>query len=121
MILFMSQQVNLISLNAIVPEDHYDTRLDQSIARLFPEYSRSKLKEWILAGNVTINAEAILSPRIKLKGGEEIVISAEQEVQVFNEAQEIALNIVYEDDDILVINKPTDFVVHPGAGNPSGT
>jgi 23S rRNA pseudouridine1911/1915/1917 synthase len=121
MILFMSQQVNLISLNAIVPEDHYDTRLDQSIARLFPEYSRSRLKEWILAGNVTINAEAILSPRIKLKGGEEIVISAEQEVQVFNEAQEIALNIVYEDDDILVINKPTDFVVHPGAGNPSGT
>ena len=117
----MSQQVNLISLNAIVPDEHYDTRLDQSIARLFPEYSRSKLKEWILAGCVTINAEVVLTPRIKLKGGEEIAIAAEQEVQVFNEAQKIALDIVFEDDDILVINKPANFVVHPGAGNPSGT
>ena len=117
----MSQQVNLISLNAIVPDDYYDTRLDQSIARLFPEYSRSKLKEWVLAGCVTVNAEVELSPRVKMKGGELIAISAEQEVQVFNEAQALALNIVYEDDDILVINKPADFVVHPGAGNPSGT
>jgi 23S rRNA pseudouridine1911/1915/1917 synthase len=121
MIVFMSQQVNLISLNAIVPDEHYDTRLDQSIARLFPEYSRSKLKEWILEGSVTINAQVVLTPRLKLKGGEEIIISAEQAVQVFNEAQEITLNIVYEDDDILVINKPANFVVHPGAGNPSGT
>lgn len=117
----MSQQVNLISLQAIVPDDHYDTRLDQSIARLFPEYSRSKLKEWILAGNVKVDGEATIAPRVKLKGGEEIFIQAEQAVQVFNEAQAIALNIVYEDDDIIVINKSAGFVVHPGAGNPSGT
>ncbi len=117
----MSQQVNLISLNATVPDDHYDTRLDQSIARLFPEYSRSKLKEWILAGNVSINNEVIITPRVKLKGGEQVCISAQQEVQVFNEAQDIELNIVYEDDDILIINKPADLVVHPGAGNSSGT
>jgi 23S rRNA pseudouridine1911/1915/1917 synthase len=121
MIVFMSQQVNLISLTAAVPDDHYDTRLDQSIARLFPEYSRSKLKEWILAGCVAIDGEVVQTPRIKLKGGEEVVVSAEQEVQVFNEPQAIALNIVYEDEDILVINKPADLVVHPGAGNPSGT
>jgi len=117
----MSQQVNLISLQAVVPEDHYDTRLDQSIARLFPEYSRSKLKEWIIAGNVTVDGEVITAPRLKLKGDEEIIIEATQTVQVFNEAQDIFLDIVYEDDDILVINKPADFVVHPGAGNPSGT
>lgn len=117
----MSQQVNLISLHAIVPEDHYDTRLDQSIARLFPEYSRSKLKEWILAGNVKVNDVVVTAPREKLKGYEEVLIEAEQSVQVFNEAQAIDLNIVYEDDDILVINKPANFVVHPGAGNPSGT
>ena len=121
MILFMSQQVNLISLTAIVPDEYYDTRLDQSIARLFPEYSRSKLKEWILAGSLTINGEVVLTPRVKLKGGEKIVIGAEQEVQVFNEAEAIALDIIYEDDDILVINKPADLVVHPGAGNHSGT
>jgi 23S rRNA pseudouridine1911/1915/1917 synthase len=121
MILFMSPQVNLISLQAIVPDDHYDTRLDQSIARLFPEYSRSKLKEWILAGSVKVDGEAITAPREKLKGGEAILIEAQQAVQVFNEAQDIALNVVYEDDDILVINKPANLVVHPGAGNPSGT
>ena len=119
--MFMSQQVNLISLNAIVPDEHYDTRLDQSIARLFPEYSRSKLKDWILSGQVTVNSEVITTPRVKLKGGEVIDIKAEQEVQVFNEAQDIDLNIVYEDDDIIIINKPADLVVHPGAGNPSGT
>lgn len=117
----MSPQVNLISLQAIVPDDHYDTRLDQSIARLFPEYSRSKLKEWILAGSVKVDGEAITAPREKLKGGEAILIEAQQAVQVFNEAQDIALNVVYEDDDILVINKPANLVVHPGAGNPSGT
>ncbi|MGB3725499.1 MAG: 23S rRNA pseudouridine(1911/1915/1917) synthase RluD [Glaciecola sp.] len=117
----MSQQVNVISLNATVPDEHYDTRLDQSIARLFPEYSRSKLKEWILAGQVTIDGEVTKTPRVKLKGGEQIAVNAEQEVQVFNEPQNIALDIVYEDEHILVINKPTDLVVHPGAGNPSGT
>ena len=117
----MSQQVNVISLNAMVPDDHYDTRLDQSIARLFPEYSRSKLKEWILAGKVSVNQSVVTTPRVKLKGGEHIEIEAEHEVQVFNEAQNIYLNIVYEDDDIIVINKPADLVVHPGAGNTSGT
>lgn len=117
----MSQQVNVISLNAMVPDDHYDTRLDQCIARLFPEYSRSKLKEWILAGKVSVNQSVVTTPRIKLKGGEQIDIAAEQATQVFNEAQDIALDIVFEDDDIIVINKPTDLVVHPGAGNLSGT
>jgi 23S rRNA pseudouridine1911/1915/1917 synthase len=121
MITFMSQQVNSISLNAIVPDEHYDTRLDQSIARLFPDYSRSKLKEWILAGNVSVNQEVVCTPREKLKGGESIVIEATHETQVFNQPQDIKLNIVYEDDDIIIINKPADLVVHPGAGNQSGT
>ncbi|MDT0595766.1 23S rRNA pseudouridine(1911/1915/1917) synthase RluD [Glaciecola petra] len=117
----MSQQVNEISLNAKASDDLYDTRLDQSIARLFPEYSRSKLKEWILAGKVKLNNEIVTTPRLKLKGGEEIEISAMQEVQVTNQAQDIKLDIVHEDDDIIIINKPADLVVHPGAGNTSGT
>lgn len=121
MILFMSQQVNQISLNCVVPDEHYDTRLDQSIARLFNEYSRSKLKEWILAGNVSIDGQVITTPRLKLKGGECINIEAMHQTQVFNQAEDIELNIVYEDDDIIVINKPTNLVVHPGAGNPTGT
>ncbi len=117
----MSQQVNVISLSATVPAECFDTRLDQCIARLFPEYSRSKLKELILQGCVTVNEKVIDTPRLKLKGHELINIEAEQEVQVFNAPQDIALDIVYEDDDILVINKPVGLVVHPGAGNASGT
>ncbi|WP_395341046.1 23S rRNA pseudouridine(1911/1915/1917) synthase RluD [Ningiella sp. W23] len=117
----MPEQVNSISLNAEVPPEAFNTRLDQCIAQLFPEYSRSKLKEWILAGNVCVDKKVIDTPRQKLKGGEHIAIFAEQKVQVHDKAEPIALDIVFEDDDILVINKPAGLVVHPGAGNQSGT
>ncbi|MFT5278055.1 MAG: 23S rRNA pseudouridine1911/1915/1917 synthase [Glaciecola sp.] len=110
-----------ITLSAVVPETLFDKRLDQCLAVLFPSYSRSKLKEWILAGFVRIDGETIDTPRLKLKGGEEIVIGAEQEVQVSNTPQHIDLSIVYEDEHILVIDKQTGLVVHPGAGNHDGT
>jgi len=110
-----------INLSATVPENLFDKRLDQCLAVLFPEYSRSKLKEWILAGFVSVDGEKIDTPRLKLKSGEEIVIDAEQEVQVTSEAQHIDLNVVYEDEHILVIDKQAGLVVHPGAGNHDGT
>ncbi len=96
-------------------------RLDQVVADLFPDYSRSKLKEWILAGNVCVNGEPCVVPRQKMTGDEVISVEAEIEQQVVNEAQAIELDIVYEDEDILIINKPADLVVHPGAGNQDGT
>ncbi|GBL04638.1 ribosomal large subunit pseudouridine synthase D [Glaciecola sp. KUL10] len=110
-----------ISLSEIVPETMFNQRLDQCLAALFPEYSRSKLKEWILADFVCVNNEVVNTPRTKVVGGESISISAFQEVQVQNLAQKIDLNIVYEDDDILVIDKQAGLVVHPGAGNQDGT
>jgi len=88
---------------------------------LFPEYSRSKLKTWIQDGNVSVNGEVITVPRHKMQMDELVTVQAEMDVQVTSEAQDIALDIVYEDEHILVINKPADLVVHPGAGNPSGT
>ena len=88
---------------------------------MFPEYSRSKLKTWIQDGNVAVNGEVITVPRHKMQMDELVTVQAEMDVQVTSEAQDIALNIVYEDEHILVINKPADLVVHPGAGNPSGT
>ena len=91
------------------------------MADLFPEYSRSKLKTWIQEGNVSVNGEVITVPRHKMQMDELVTVQAEMDVQVTSEAQDIALNIVYEDENILVINKPADLVVHPGAGNPSGT
>ena len=105
----------------IVPIECLGKRLDQTIAQMFPDYSRSRLKDWILAGNVEVDGKVVTKAREKLAGGESIILSAELEPEVHYEAQAIALDIVYEDDDILVINKPAGLVVHPGAGNPDGT
>ena len=117
----MVQQSSQISLAAQTEFQHFGLRLDQVIADLFPDYSRSKLKEWILAGNVTVNGEVCKVPRQKMTGDELIEIEAEITQQVANAPQRIELDIVYEDDSILVINKPADLVVHPGAGNQDGT
>ena len=117
----MTQSPNTIQLEASTEAAHFGLRLDQVLADLFPEYSRSKLKTWIQDGNVAVNGEVITVPRYKMQMDELVTVQAEMDVQVTSEAQDIALNIVYEDEHILVINKPADLVVHPGAGNPSGT
>ncbi|SEK29702.1 ribosomal large subunit pseudouridine synthase D [Colwellia chukchiensis] len=104
-----------------VPESCLGKRFDQTLAEMFPDYSRSRLKEWILAGHVSVDGNVVDRAREKMFGGEQIVINTEIEPEVRFEAQDLPLNIVYEDDDILVINKPAGFVVHPGAGNPDGT
>ncbi|CAA0341197.1 23S rRNA pseudouridine(1911/1915/1917) synthase RluD [Alteromonas mediterranea] len=117
----MTQSPNTIQLEASTEAAHFGLRLDQVLADLFPEYSRSKLKTWIQDGNVSVNGEVITVPRHKMQMDELVTVQAEMDVQVTSEAQNIALDIVYEDEHILVINKPADLVVHPGAGNPSGT
>lgn len=111
----------IIQHKEIVPTSCLGKRLDQTLAQMFPDYSRSRLKDWIVAGKVAINDTIITKAREKMYGGETITINAEIEADIRFEAQDIPLNIIYEDDDILVINKPAGFVVHPGAGNPDGT
>ncbi|KXI27419.1 23S rRNA pseudouridine(1911/1915/1917) synthase RluD [Paraglaciecola hydrolytica] len=117
----MSTHSEKIHLQASVPQNLFGKRLDQALAEMFPDYSRSRLKEWILSDCVTINNHVVNVPREKMMGEETIEINATIEVQVQHEGQKIKLDIVYEDDDILVINKPANLVVHPGAGNNSGT
>lgn len=114
----MAQQ---IELSNTVKDSQLGQRLDQAIAELFADFSRSRLKEWLLDGKVQVNGEVVIKPRTKVMGGEIIIVQAELEDEERWEAQDIALDIVYEDDDIIVINKPRDFVVHPGAGTPDGT
>jgi len=104
-----------------VPDSCLGKRLDQTLAIMFPDYSRSRLKDWILAGDVTVNGNVLTRAREKMYGGEVIAINAKVEAEKRFEAQNIELDIIYEDDDILVINKPAGLVVHPGAGNPDGT
>lgn len=114
----MAQQ---IELTQTVKDSQLGQRLDQAIAELFSDFSRSRLKEWLLAGKVAVDGDVITKPRIKVMGGEVITVQAELEDEQRWEAQDIPLDIVYEDDDLLVINKPRGFVVHPGAGTPDGT
>lgn len=110
-----------VELAATVSLHQLGQRLDQSLAELFPDYSRSRIKEWILQGKVTLNGAIVDKPKEKVLGGEEVVINAEIEEQARWEPQDIPLTICYEDDEILVINKPRGLVVHPGAGNPDQT
>ena len=114
----MAQQVQL---TATVSESQLGQRLDQTLAELFPDYSRSRIKEWILDRRVTVNGVMVDTPKEKVLGGELVAIDAEIEEAQRWEPQNLPLDIVYEDEDIIVINKPRDFVVHPGAGNPDGT
>ncbi|WP_293770304.1 23S rRNA pseudouridine(1911/1915/1917) synthase RluD [uncultured Pantoea sp.] len=114
----MAQQVQL---TATVSESQLGQRLDQTLAELFPDYSRSRIKEWILDRRVTVNGVMVETPKEKVLGGELVAIDAEIEEEERWEPQNLPLDIVYEDEDIIVINKPRDFVVHPGAGNPNGT
>lgn len=113
----MPQDQQIVS---IVPSEMAQQRLDQVVASLCPQYSRSQLQKWIKSGQVLVDNKS-LKPKERLTGGEQIIIHATQEVQTRSEAEDIPLNIVYEDDDILVLNKPADLVVHPAAGNWSGT
>ncbi len=110
-----------IQLTGDITENQANQRLDQALSQTFSLYSRSQLQQWIKAGFVTVDGKAWTRPRDKVSGGEHININANIEAKENWEAQPIGLNIAYEDDELLVINKPVGLVVHPGAGNPDLT
>lgn len=110
---------NLIHLT--ISSDLGGLRLDVALQKLLPEHSRSRLQAWIKSGLVTVDGVASTS-KTKVWGGEKVAVDVQvkPETRAFT-AEDIPLNIVYEDDHILVINKPAGMVVHPAAGNWSGT
>ncbi|OCG24806.1 23S rRNA pseudouridine(1911/1915/1917) synthase [Gilliamella sp. App2-1] len=110
-----------LKLSTEIAQTQLGMRLDQALSALFPDYSRSRIKDWIVNNKVTVNNAIINKPKERVLGGEKITINAEIEEETYHQPEDIKLDIVYEDDDILVINKPRDLVVHPGAGNPDGT
>lgn len=107
-------------VTASVPEELAGMRLDQALAELFPDYSRSKLQTWIKAGRVKIG-DTVPKAKDRVEGGEAIILDAEPEIVTECNAEAIALDIVYEDKSLLIVNKPAGLVVHPAAGNWSGT
>ena len=106
---------------AIIPLELAGTRLDQALASLFPEFSRSRLSEWIRQGFATVDAQT-RRPRDRVVGGERVELrlapAADSERW---EAQPLDIAVLYEDEHLLVVDKPVGLVVHPGAGNPDGT
>ncbi len=107
-------------MQEIVPPELNDKRFDQVAALLFPEYSRSRLQAWIKNGSLTIKGQN-LRAKDKLVTGQALALDVEVEDDIGWQAEDISLDIVDEDDDILVINKPVGLVVHPGAGHQEGT
>ncbi len=96
-------------------------RLDQALARLLPEYSRNRLQEWMRSGHITVDGGPA-SAKAKVWGGETVVVAPQALPSTTQHAaEEIPLVVVFEDADILVIDKPAGLVVHPGSGNWSGT
>jgi 23S rRNA pseudouridine1911/1915/1917 synthase len=108
-------------LTLMVPGACAGLRADQALARLLPELSRSRLQAWMRRGRVTRNG-APVSPRDKVWNGDWLQVDREPDPEVLGTLPEdIPLNVVFEDDAILVVNKPAGLVVHPGSGNPRGT
>jgi 23S rRNA pseudouridine1911/1915/1917 synthase len=109
-----------VHLQDMIPESLQGMRLDQALASVFPDYSRARIKTWIINQQVQVNGKT-LTPTDKVCGGEEIIINATVPEAVVWSGQDLALDIVYADDDLIVINKPAGLVVHPAAGHQVGT
>lgn len=109
-----------IDLKATIPESLSGQRLDQALAKLFPEYSRAQHQTWIRNGQVTVDGKT-LRPRDKVQNEQTVEISAQLERETHAKPQDIPLNIVYEDESLIIIDKPAGLVAHPGAGNPDQT
>ena len=110
-----------IHLKATISTELAGQRLDQTLAQLFPDYSRSQCQNWIKEGKLQLNGQVCTKNKEKLQAEDQVELDTLIEVQGNWQPEEIPLNIVYEDEALLVINKAAGLVVHPGAGNPQGT
>ncbi|MGH6636000.1 MAG: 23S rRNA pseudouridine(1911/1915/1917) synthase RluD [Gammaproteobacteria bacterium] len=107
-------------LRTVLGDELKGLRLDQALAQRFPAYSRTTLKRWILDGKVRVDRKPP-RPRNPVRGGEQVEVWAQAEICGEWQPQSIVLDVLYEDEDLIVLNKPAGLVVHPGAGNRDGT
>jgi 23S rRNA pseudouridine1911/1915/1917 synthase len=118
---FEWEDAPLAALSAVVPLELAGLRVDQALVRMFPQYSRNRLQAWLKSGHVLVDGRQ-LARSAKTIGGEKIAVAPQPAADVAApRAQRMALDIVFEDADLIVIDKPAGLIVHPGAGNPDGT
>ncbi|WP_151706769.1 23S rRNA pseudouridine(1911/1915/1917) synthase RluD [Acinetobacter sp. TUM15064] len=115
-----SSTATRLSLQFQLDESYLGQRIDQVAALIWSDFSREKLKQWLKEGHLLVNGNSV-KPKYKCEGFELLTLDVELEAQTRSLPEDIPLDIVYEDDDIIVVNKPVGMVVHPGAGNSSGT
>lgn len=108
------------TINLIITEENHQQRLDMAVAQLLPTLSRSRIQRWIKSGQLTLN-QSVSMPKQKVYIGDTIEGTIEEESDTTHQGQAIPLDIIYQDESVIVINKPAGLVVHPGAGNPDGT
>lgn len=108
-------------MTILVSEASDGDRLDRVLAEALPEYSREYLKSLILQGNVLLNEKPVTKPSVRLVTGDALTIAIPETVPLSLEAEDIPLDVVYEDSDLLVINKPTGMLTHPAGPNATGT
>lgn len=113
--------MNKLNLNQIINEDLAGLRLDQALVKLFPEFSRSQLQQWISQGGVSVDNNIVLKSKERVFPGQSIALCVELLDQDEWLPEQIWLDIIFEDESLLIINKPPGLVVHPGAGNPKST
>ena len=109
-----------IQAQFVVPLEESGARIDQVLARLLPDYSRARLSQWLTTGNILLDG-AVCKPKHRVLGGEAIAVDATLEPQVDWSPEARDLDVLFADDDLIILNKPAGWVVHPGHGNPSGT
>ncbi len=105
---------------AIIPQEMAGVRVDQALAALFPAYSRARLQRWLHEGYATVDGRRTPAKE-RVRGGERLELRPAPTGEPVWSAQALPLEIVHEDADLIVLNKPPGMVVHPGAGNPDGT
>ncbi len=108
------------TLEGSIPMSAGGMRCDAALAQTFPQFSRSRLSAWIKEGKILVDG-VVARPRAPVRGGERVSLSVEAEIQTIDAPEAIDIDVVVEDPDFYVINKPAGLVVHPGAGNRAGT
>jgi 23S rRNA pseudouridine1911/1915/1917 synthase len=109
-------------LRLSVPDASFGRRLDQVLAELLPQHSRNRLQGWVRDGHVSVDGKIESEPKRKLLGGEQLLVQPPVDAhEGAEQPEDIPLNIVFEDETLIVINKPAGLVVHPGSGNWNGT